>query len=824
MITKINKIINFGIYKNFSWNGISNFKKKNLIYGWNYSGKTTLSKLFQNLEFKDKNKYFSGSEFDFITEKNNLATTHTHNDLENFPYGVKVFNTNYIKRIFTFDLTNSDIQPISFYLGDPSGELDKEIKNLDKKIAQLENIRDNRYQKIVDQFNSYNKANGKFSVKAKDIRENYLDNKFDQNKLNKGVIQKITDSIKANLSTYILSPTERDTTKAEAIAENIFETQKEDYLFKENLEALAEEVKGILEDSAPKSIPFPELDEEPALFDWVQEGIKLHKGETECKFCTKTLPKNRISDLNSYYSQKLKEMQDAVKKAQEKIKSEKEKLKIKFPDKKNLGSGFQYDFQKAVDNYAETVKKYKNQLSILESDLKRKTSDYFNNIPATEIELITFDKDFKEIKQAVKAHNNWLNEFDENKKKALIKILNHYVAEYLQTEKYNKKESDKNKAVSIISNINSKLVTNNTDKLALEAQLKSSVKGQKELNDILEILLHRNDIKIEIRNDKFTLERSGHPANNFSEGEKSAIAFAYFLTELKALRNDDPPKLANTIVFIDDPISSLDSNHIFQVRLLLKDFFNHNCSLSKEQLKKISIDDEKLWENLIINGYIDNKGGILTKFNELKNKSELILDAEFESKKGQIFQELKSPVDFAQLFISTHNFEFFSVMLDSNLFGSKNKDMHGNKRPLFFIKRNDDNSSEIKKLPLSFSSYKSEYVGLFHTINEFNELENKEDFTNLLILPNAVRRFLELYTLMKYPSDSEIDNRVKRIFNPEDKPTYNTKILHWFSHQNQFEKVQRHDDKILQLEDVIKELIDHIKTKDKLHWKGLVGE
>ena len=143
---------------------------------------------------------------------------------------------------------------------------------------------------------------------------------------------------------------------------------------------------------------------------------------------------------------------------------------------------------------------------------------------------------------------------------------------------------------------------------------------------------------------------------------------------------------------------------------------------------------------------------------------------------------------------------------------------------MFFIKRNDDNSSEIKKLPLSFSSYKSEYVGLFHTINEFNELENKEDFTNLLILPNAVRRFLELYTLMKYPSDSEIDNRVKRIFNPEDKPTYNTKILHWFSHQNQFEKVQRHDDKILQLEDVIKELIDHIKTKDKLHWKGLVGE
>jgi wobble nucleotide-excising tRNase len=756
MITKINKLKAFGIFQNFAWNGLDNFKKKNLIYGWNYSGKTTLSKLFQNLEFKDNNKHFGGSEFDFTIEKANTTTNLTHNDIANFPYDVKVFNTNYIKRIFTFDVPNSDIQPISFYLGDPSGELAKKIKNLDKKKAQLENIRDNRYQKIVNEFNNYNKTSGKFSVLAKDIRENYLDNKLDQNKLNKGVIQQITDSIKDDLPTHILSATEKEKTKSEAIAENTFETQKEDYSFSVSLDSLALEVKGILEDTAPKSIPFPELDANKTLFDWVQKGIKLHEGETECKFCTKTIPDNRISDLNSYYSIKLKEIQDAIVSTQDKILTEKEKLKIVFPDKKNLGNGFQLAYQKAVDNFGETVKKYKAQLSILEKDLKRKTSDYFNNIPVNAIELISFEEDFNEIKKSVKAHNDWLAEFDENKKKALTKILNHYVAEYLQTEEYNRKESDKDQALTIISNINSKITANKADKLALDTQLKSSVKGQKELNDILEILLHRDDIKIEIRNDKFTLERSGHPANNLSEGEKSAIAFSYFLTELKALRNDAPPKLPQTIVFIDDPISSLDSNHIFQVRFLLNSFF----------------------------------------------KTE----------------------NYAQLFISTHNFEFFSVMLDTNLFGHKNDDKNGNKRPLYFIKRNDNNTSEIKKLPISFSAYKSEYVGLFHTIKEFNELANKEDFTNLLILPNAVRRFLELYTLMKYPSDSEVDNRVNKVFNPEDKPTYNTKLLHWFSHQNQFEKVQQHDDKLLQLEDAIKELLEHIRTKDDLHWKGLIGE
>ena len=68
MITKISKLKGFGIFQDFTWNDLTTFKKKNLIYGLNYSGKTTLSKLFQNLEFKDKNRHFQGSEFEIIIE------------------------------------------------------------------------------------------------------------------------------------------------------------------------------------------------------------------------------------------------------------------------------------------------------------------------------------------------------------------------------------------------------------------------------------------------------------------------------------------------------------------------------------------------------------------------------------------------------------------------------------------------------------------------------------------------------------------------------------------------------------------------------------
>ena len=38
MITKIEKIENLGIYKNFNSSKINGFKRYNLIYGWNGSG------------------------------------------------------------------------------------------------------------------------------------------------------------------------------------------------------------------------------------------------------------------------------------------------------------------------------------------------------------------------------------------------------------------------------------------------------------------------------------------------------------------------------------------------------------------------------------------------------------------------------------------------------------------------------------------------------------------------------------------------------------------------------------------------------------------
>lgn len=755
MITQINKLKRFGIYQNYSWGAIDDFKKKNLVYGWNYSGKTTLSKLFQVLEFKDKNRCFSGAEIE-LTVNDGTTKIYNQDTLNTFPFSVKVFNSEYIKRIFTWDEPKMGFSPISFYLGDAAGDLKEKIKKLETINERLALLRENKYKPIIEIFESYNKTNGHFSRKAKDVRDNYLPGLFDPTTFDKGDFKIIVDEVKDNLDGFILNVTERDSTKKEALAENKFDSLNENLRIQESLVRISQIVKSILEDSAPKAISFPTLEEDPVLFDWVQKGIPLHKDSTECKFCTKQLPENRIENLNSFYSKKLEEIQDAIKEAIKLIDAERKIIEVKFPNKKDIAEPFQSEYESAINAYETQKAFYIEKLTILETDLKSKGSGIFTSIESTKIELVSLGSHLESIIEVIRKHNKWLGEFGERKSAAVKKILKHYVAEFLKEEDYNKKESNKDCAIQTIEKIEAKINVNIPLIKSFNEQLSSTAKGQGELNDILEILLHRDDIKIEIRDEKFRLERSGHPAVHLSEGEKSAIAFAYFLTELKSLRKEEP-KLANTIIFIDDPISSLDSNHIFQVRSLLKDFFK-----------------------------ID---------------------------------------DFAQLFISTHNFEFFSVLYDSGIFGTIKSDAKESKRPLYFIRRDKKGISTIEKMPKTFSNYKSEYVGLFHILKEFNDSGDKENFAYLLLLPNALRRFVELYTLSRYPANNEIsvDSRVEKIFKSNEKPRHNVKLLNWFSHQNQIEKLQQHDEKIMQITDAINDLIEYLKNEDELHWKGLNG-
>jgi len=103
--------------------------------------------------------------------------------------------------------------------------------------------------------------------------------------------------------------------------------------------------------------------------------------------------------------------------------------------------------------------------------------------------------------------------------------------------------------------------------IALEAQLSEAAAGAERINELLKAYFGKDDIKIQVSADKrFQISRGGVVGKNLSEGEKTAIAFSYYITRVK----DGKHAVADTIVVIDDPISSLDANHLFNTYALIK--------------------------------------------------------------------------------------------------------------------------------------------------------------------------------------------------------------------------------------------------------------
>ena len=265
-------------------------------------------------------------------------------------------------------------------------------------------------------------------------------------------------------------------------------------------------------------------------------------------------------------------------------------------------------------------------------------------------------------------------------------------------------------------------------------------------------------VKDQTGHDRFQLIRKdGTAARNLSDGERTAIAFSYFLTKLQEIK---PAEFKETIVYIDDPISSLDANHIFQVTAAIRALF------FIQQFKNAP------WETTC-----------------------------------------------KQIFISTHNFEFFNLLREIKPKRSK----HGER--LLLVKRISGKSSTLEMMPASLARYQSEYHFLFEIIHRFNKAPDKTSHEVLMLLPNAMRRFVELYTYSRLPGpkdEEQLDQRAEVLFGVERAKRI-LKIFHYFSHGNTLDRLAGNNELIFDLEHAVRDLIDAIAEIDKPHMDSLIA-
>lgn len=766
MIERILTIEKFGVFNDFNWNrdsSLQDFREKNVIYGWNYSGKTTLSRIFCSL--RDKTIHLDYPDAKFKLKLDNNPEFNSEN-LNSFNTAVFVFNKEYIDSKLTWDSKTELGEPIAFDVGENT-TIRTEIEKLEEKIQYAES-REQSTKTPINTFNEY--ENWRFREESKSIRLIISNNTipFDKGHF-KSTLNTITED---NIDSFIIS-TDKEVEELKILSNSTNDFQEfSEYDFKINLTDLKSSVSTLLEDEPTKDIVIDILENNKDLYRWVKEGLDFDENKETCSFCGNSVTTDRITSLNNYFSNASKELRDKISDLREQIETEKSSVNsLEIPRSKN---DFTEKERESIDSKIKSFKQVKeNYISelnhLLEELTRKEDGNIFNSITLSETnyEVSEFKDWFTSVNEIIKRHNSLISNFESERSDAREKLKKHLIADYLKNENYFDKQTKCKNAQDWQKLYNKYRASKETLKQEKLDSLKTITKGKDELNKFIQKFLNRNDIKIDVTSDdKFILLRKSRPARNLSEGEKTAIAFSYFLVQLESLGINE---MRNTIVFIDDPISSLDTNHISQVYSLINSYFFRK-----------NIDTEN---------------------------PEKVINC------------------FKQLFISTHNFEFFSFLRDSTQLKKKKRRTNpttGEKEDvpnfgLYQVQKIDTDNSILKGLSKALRRFKSEYIYLFSIIYQYKkEIENGGEVYNILI-PNALRRFLEIYTLMKIPNEPDsVENRIIELVDDIN----NFKTLNHFSHFTSFEKATRHDELIMVLPTACDELFKLLELDEK-HYESL---
>jgi wobble nucleotide-excising tRNase len=573
MIRKILEIKNLGLFDNYKWNvSLQDFRRFNIIYGWNGSGKTTLSRLFSCFELGKSEKH--------PNVKYEIDTTEgKYSDGTNFPQRIKVFNQDYISD--NIDMSTCRANPI-FILGEEN-----------KKLA--ESIR--RDEKILRGDPEKNDDAGKLRILAS------KENEKKQKEEKKGqYFSEAAKQISLSLSgiaarNYRKNDAERDfellsskISLQENEIEECFATIKQQdlkpiSLFKitdieEECKKISLDVKDILNRTV-ENILISRLQEKPHISRWVEEGYRLHLEENfnSCEFCGQLIPNTRIKELAGFFNDSDKELKDGVDKLLLRIKSVERKISaIQTVDKANLFSEFQNEYLSDVINYEKERQNFLENISdllvIIENKKYHTTeSVLFEN----NLDFHGINESIKKINGIFKKHNEKSNNFYKAKEEAQLKIKNCILSGiYDEVEQLSIDIEKLENEICLLLDGN----PNDENDLGIN-QLKARIENNRnkisipglacdEINLYLRGFLGRNELTFENSNEGYVIKRGESIAKNLSEGEKTAIAFVYFIIHLK----DRDFDLKKDIVVVDDPISSLDSNSLFQAFSFLKNSIN----------------------------------------------------------------------------------------------------------------------------------------------------------------------------------------------------------------------------------------------------------
>jgi wobble nucleotide-excising tRNase len=612
MIKKINKIKNLGlVFSDYSWNynlsdyQLPEFKRFNLIYGWTGSGKTTLSKLFYVIEDGDI-KNIPNLEYEIEDEGNNK-----YRQGESFNKKIRVFNQNYIEN--NLKIQEGKAKAITLILGDVNKETVEQIE-IDKSELEIKN---SELKKANEQLEQKKKEKNKtFTEIAKTIYVAIMGGAIRTYRKDNAEIDFLTLKNKETLSDedlekFSIVVKQNSKPVIDKLKQIEVETDGgENKNLTEIIGELISEAENLLEQTVESQI-IERIKNNQDISAWIESGITIHEDHksVNCEFCDQVLPKERLAELSKHFNEADKKLKQGI-----------DNLVTKFLNVDSLVKNTEYpDKAKFYDELQEEYERDCKKFDLEKTNLLDQTKDVIELIKSKKLkttELMECDKkiipdqfinSLDAIINFITKHNKKTSDFESEKNNTINKLKKHFLSTIFDEVKNIEKEI-KNQEIVIreLKNGNPKKPDNiGIDGLKKritdnQAKISSTHKACEDINKGLSTFLGRDELVFEPHKtrvidekgngqeieDGYIIKRHGKVAYNLSEGEKTAVAFVYFTIYLKDQNFD----LKEGIVVIDDPVSSLDSNSLFQAFAFLKNavkdaqqifIFTHNFEFLK---------------------------------------------------------------------------------------------------------------------------------------------------------------------------------------------------------------------------------------------------
>ena len=556
MIQKIINIKNLGIFVDHD--DSPEFKKRSLIYGLNGSGKTTLTRFLGALGDPDVIKEgFPDLLYSIrVCDEGNESLVSGGRAYQQ--RSIVVFNKDFVnKNAPSLDDPENPTTHIST-LGQENRELSQKIK-LAKQELELKK-KDLRELAVAIEKKETNVDNI-FKDTAKSIKDTLRhDDTYDKRdtKTRFDGLQGETRKLTAQQRKEQLNIVSQEA-KAEILP-------LESLINQDLVDKLNENITAVLDDSIDR-VSIQLYDDNTTYYEWAEQGHHLHRDGANCLFCGQKIPRQRWLDLSRYFNSAYEDLVAKVNELEREATELHEHVKtLNPPATSGVYTHLCGRYKKSLNSFRVAQRQLTGQLSKSVKSLNNKLLKLSQPLPNDlQIAPQTFINCLADLNSVVGEHNRHSLSTGEAKTAAIKELEQHYVS--VVAPRIRQLNSEIETGTAGIDNLSNEIKTMEGEIEENEIKILNTLKPCQELNLKIASLLGHQEIQLSNEAGGYFIQRMGYPARDLSEGEKTAISFAYFLVMLSESRDFDK---GGTIVVVDDPISSLDSSLAFMVEAAIE--------------------------------------------------------------------------------------------------------------------------------------------------------------------------------------------------------------------------------------------------------------